>query len=260
LARLATALLFTPQVDRRLTLSEEAVRLARRLGDPATLAAVLHDRLLVIWGTEQKVLAEGLAVATEVVELAERLGDRAMVLRGRGLRRSNLLELSDLAGFDADLAAAEQTAQELRQLHYHWQLPLARATRALLAGRFAEAEKQAVQGLAIGQRAGDQAVEIYYAGPVATLRFMQGRFGETVELFQDLATPLSSVPGVPDGPGRCARRGRPSSRGTCGGRAAGRRGPDSGARTTSLITRDSAPGPQGRPNRPPSIISPVVGR
>jgi DNA-binding CsgD family transcriptional regulator len=194
LARLATALLFTPQVDRRLTLSEDAVQLARRLGDPATLAAVLHDHLLVIWGTKQEVVAEGLAAVTEVVELAERLGDRAMALRGRGLRRIALLELGDLAGFDADLAAAEQTAQELRQLHYHWQLPLARATRALLAGRFAEAEEQAAQGLVIGQRAGDQAVEIYYAGVVGTLRFMQGRLGETVELFQDLATRFPVFP------------------------------------------------------------------
>jgi len=194
LARLASALLFTTQVDRRLVLSEDAVQLARRLGDPATLAAVLHDRLLVIGGTEQKVVAEGLAVATEVVELAERLGDRALALRGRGLRRTMLLELGDLAGFDADLTAAEQTAQELRQLHYRWQLPLARATRALLAGHFAEAEEQAVQGLAIGQRAGDQAVEIYYAGAVLTLRFMQGRLGETIELFQDLATRFPMLP------------------------------------------------------------------
>ncbi|HEX3211588.1 MAG TPA: LuxR C-terminal-related transcriptional regulator, partial [Actinomycetota bacterium] len=187
LARLATALLFTPQVDRRLALSEDAVQLARRLGDPATLAAVLHDHLLVIWGTKQELVAEGLAAVTEVVELAERLGDRAMALRGRGLRRFALLELGDLAGFDADLAAAEQTAQELRQLQYHWQLPLARATRASLAGRFAEAEEQAAQGLVVGQRAGDQAVELYHAGVVGTLRFMQGRLGETVELFQDLA-------------------------------------------------------------------------
>jgi DNA-binding CsgD family transcriptional regulator len=194
LARLASALLFTTQVDRRLALSEDAVQLARRLGDPAMLAAVLHDRLLVIGGTEQKVVAEGLAIANEVVELAERLGDRALALRGRGLRRTILLELGDLAGFEADLAAAEQTAQQLRQLHYHWQLPLARTTRALLAGRFAEAEEQAAQGLAIGQRAGDQAVEIYYAGAVLTLRFMQGRLGETIELFQDLATRFPMLP------------------------------------------------------------------
>jgi DNA-binding NarL/FixJ family response regulator len=146
-------------------------------------------------GSEQaEVAGERLAVATEVVDLAERLGDRAMALRGRGLRRTDLLELGDLAGFDADLAAAEQTAQQLRQLHYHWQLPLARATRALLAGRFAEAEEQATQGLAIGRRAGGQAAEIFYAGVVGTLRLLQGRFGETVELFQDLAARFPAAP------------------------------------------------------------------
>jgi DNA-binding CsgD family transcriptional regulator len=188
LARLARALLFAPQAERRLALSQEAVGLARHLGDPATLAAVLYDHHLAIWGSEKaEVAGERLAVATEVIQLAERLGDRAMALRGRGLRRTDVLELGDLAGFDADLAAAEQTAQQLRQLHYSWQLPLARATRALLVGRFAEAEEQATQGLAIGRRAGDQAVEIYYLGVVGTLRFMQGRFGETVEVFQDLA-------------------------------------------------------------------------
>src|SRR6266536_1711889 len=161
----------------------------------ARLAAVLFDRHLAIWGVERvEVAGERLVVATEVVGLAERIGDRAMALRGRGLRRTDLLELGDLAGFDADLAAAEQTAQELRQLHYRWQLPLARAARALLAGRFAEAEEQAAQGLAIGRRAGDQAVEIYSTGVVATLRFMQGRFGETVALFQDLADRFPAFP------------------------------------------------------------------
>jgi DNA-binding CsgD family transcriptional regulator len=58
----------------------------------------------------------------------------------------------------------------------------------LLAGRFAEAEEQAAQGLAIGRRAGDQAVEVFSPSVVGTLRFMQGRFGETVELHQDLAS------------------------------------------------------------------------
>jgi DNA-binding CsgD family transcriptional regulator len=188
LARLARALIFTPQTQRRLALSQEAVELARRLGDPATLAAVLYDRHMAIWGPDRAEMAdERLAMATEVVGLAEQLGDRAMALRGRGLRRTDLLELGDVAGFDADLAAAEQTAQALRQLHYHWQLPLARACRALLTGRFGEAEMLAAQGLAIGRRAGDQAVEIYSTGVVGILRFMQGRFGETVKVYQDLA-------------------------------------------------------------------------
>src|SRR6266536_3492436 len=140
----------------------------------ARLAAVLFDRHLAIWGVERvEVAGERLVVATEVVGLAERIGDRAMALRGRGLRRTDLLELGDLAGFDADLAGA---------------------ARALLAGRFAEAEEQAAQGLAIGRRAGDQAVEIYSTGVVATLRFMQGRFGEPVELLKDLAARFPALP------------------------------------------------------------------
>ncbi len=128
---------------------------------------------------------ERLAIATEAVGLAEQIGDRAMALRGRGLRRIDLLELADLAGYDADLAAAERTAEELRQLRYRWQLPLAHATRALLAGRFAQAEELIEQGLAAGRRAGDQAVGHYYTGVVATLRLMQGRFADLIELLRD---------------------------------------------------------------------------
>ena len=182
LAGLARALVSTPQVERRLALSADAVQMARRLGDPATLAAVLFGRHLAVWGSERaEVAGERLAIATEVVGLAEQIGDRAMALRGRGLRRIDLLELGDLAGYDADLAAAERAAEELRQLRYRWQLPLAHATRALLAGRFAQAEELMEQGLAVGRRAGDQAVGNYYTGIIATLRFMQGRFGELIE-------------------------------------------------------------------------------
>ena len=189
LAGLARALVSTPQVERRLALSEDAVQMARRLGDPATLAAVLFGRHLAIWGSERaEVAGERLAIATEAVGLAEQIGDRAMALRGRGLRRIDLLELGDLAGYDADLAAAERAAEELRQLRYRWQLPLAHATRALLAGRFAQAEELMEQGLAVGRRAGDQAVGNYYTGVIATLRFMQGRLGELIELLRDAAT------------------------------------------------------------------------
>ncbi|HYX58289.1 MAG TPA: AAA family ATPase [Streptosporangiaceae bacterium] len=189
LAGLARALVSTPQVERRMALSDDAVQMARRLGDPETLGAVLFGRHLAIWGSERaEVVGERLAIATEVVGLADQIGDRAMALRARGLRRIDLLELGDLAGYDADLAAAERAAEELRQLRYRWQLPLAHATRALLTGRFAQAEELIEQGLTAGRRAGDQAVGNYYTGVIATLRFMQGRFGELVELARDAAT------------------------------------------------------------------------
>jgi DNA-binding CsgD family transcriptional regulator len=186
LAGLARTLVSTPQVERRLALSEDAVRMARRLGDPATLAAVLFGRHLAIRGSERaEVAGERLAITTEAVGLAEQIGDRALALRGRGLRRIDLLELGDLAGYDADLAAAERAAEELRQLRYRWPLPLAHATRALLAGRFAQAEELMEQGLVAGRRAGDQALEPYYIGVFATLRLMQGRISEPIELYRE---------------------------------------------------------------------------
>jgi DNA-binding CsgD family transcriptional regulator len=132
-------------------------------------------------------------MATEVVDLAERTGDWAMALRGRGLRRTDLLEVGDLAGFDADLAAAERTAERLRQLHHRWQLPLAHATRAMLAGRFAQAEELAAQGLALGRRAGDKGVGLRYTAVIVTLRWWDGRFGETVQLFQRLSARVPAL-------------------------------------------------------------------
>ena len=195
LARLARALTFTAEAERRLTLSEEAVALARRLGDEATLAMVLFDRHMAIWGADPPATAdERLAMATEVVALAERLGDRAMALRGRGLRGVDLLELGDLAGFDADLAAAERTARELRQLHYTWQVPLARAARAALTGEFAVADELAAQALAAGRRAGDAAVEIYHTGVVASLNLMRGRSADQLDLARDAVARFPAMP------------------------------------------------------------------
>jgi len=195
LARLARALTFSAQAGRRLALSAEAVALARRLGDDATLAAVLFDRHMAVWGADPPATSEErLAMATEVVALAERLGDRAMALRGRGLRGVDLLEMGDLAGFDADLAAAERTARELRQLDYTWQLPLARAARAAMTGDFDDAEELAARALATGRRAGDGAVEIFHAGVVVSLNLMRGRIGEELEVARGAAARFPAMP------------------------------------------------------------------
>ena len=242
LAGLARALVSTPQVERRLALSEDAVQMARRLGDPATLAAVLFGRHLAIWGSERaEVTGERLAIATEAVGLAEQIGDRAMALRGRGLRRIDLLELGDLAGYDADLAAAERAAEELRQLRYRWQLPLAHATGALLAGRFAQAEELMEQGLAAGAGRRPGGGELLHRGhrdPAAHARPLR-RAGRAGPGCRD---PFPGDGGVPGGPGRGAGRGRPRRPGTGRGRAAGRRGPGRSAQGPGVEFQPGLPG------------------
>jgi tetratricopeptide (TPR) repeat protein len=208
LARLARALVFTPALHRRAALSEQAVAMARRLGDPATLAAVLYDRHLAVWGPDNP--ADRLAIAGEVVELAERCGDRALALQGRGLRTADLLELGDPAALRAEIEAYERAATELRQLHYLWHVPLLRATQALLAGRFEEAERLAAEGLAVGQRAHDQAVGVYVPVVVAVVRWLQGRLPELEGAVREL---VARYPAVPAWRGAGARAGAGRARG-----------------------------------------------
>jgi tetratricopeptide (TPR) repeat protein len=192
LARLARALVFTPDIPRRAALSEQAVAMARRVGDPATLAAVLYDRHLAVWGPDNP--ADRLAIAGEVVELAERCGDRALALQGRGLRTADLLELGDQPALRAEIEAYERAATQLRQLHYLWHVPLLRATQALLAGRFDEAERLAGEGLAVGQRAHDQAVGVYVPVVVAVVRWLQGRLPELEGAVRELVARYPAVP------------------------------------------------------------------
>src|SRR5581483_108350 len=68
LARLATALYFTQDQERRDRLSLEAVAMARAIGEPTTLAAALITRHFMLWGTPD---VEGrLPLADEAIELA----------------------------------------------------------------------------------------------------------------------------------------------------------------------------------------------
>ena len=98
LARLALELYYADDPDRRLTLSAEAVALARRLGDPMALATCLDARHYALWRPET--VHERLAVASELRRLAETVGDPELELEGAGWTVVDLLELGDVAGAD----------------------------------------------------------------------------------------------------------------------------------------------------------------
>ena len=70
LARLAGGpLRDEPSRERRASLSEQAVDIARRTGDPALLGYVLDARFLAIWAADNT--GERLAIAAEMVQLSE---------------------------------------------------------------------------------------------------------------------------------------------------------------------------------------------
>jgi hypothetical protein len=158
LARLATELYFVPgSWDRRQTLSAESVEVARRLGDPRTLALSLHARNYALWrpgGAEER-LAQG----REIVVLARQSGDRELALEGHAWCQIAFLELGDVASLDRELTAYCHLADELRQPRYRWYAATRLAMRAFLAGDLDQGERMARAARDVGKDAGEPDAE-----------------------------------------------------------------------------------------------------
>ncbi len=186
------ALAWYTSSERRLDRSREAVEVARRTGDPAALLAALYSRSISLEGFPK--VDERLALAAEMVRVAEQAGAKEMALRGRFRYFRELLELGDLAAFDQQLEVYRRLAEELRQPVYLWLAPFYRACRALSEGRFDECEQLLQQAQAIGQKAQDQNAILFFHTQTTTLRRVQGRYAEAELAVRGL---LEKYPGIP---------------------------------------------------------------
>jgi DNA-binding SARP family transcriptional activator/tetratricopeptide (TPR) repeat protein len=192
LARLSLELYYAGQPERRMALSEEAVALARRIGDPATLASALDARHYVLWRPEN--VDERLEVAAELRRIAEEIGDLELELEGAGWTVVDLLELGDVEGADVQIDAAAALAAVVHRPLYLWWTSLFRCTRAQLAGDFEQAEQLAGETLAIGQREHAENALHYYAMAMFNIRREQGRLGEVEDA---VARFIEMYPAIP---------------------------------------------------------------
>jgi DNA-binding SARP family transcriptional activator len=184
-ARLAAELHNSPgHEQRRHELSAEAVQEARRLGDPATLAAALNARHIAIWAANP---AERLALATELLTAAEQAGDRELEMFGHAWRFADLCELGDIATAERELDVCEREAEALRQPYHRWTATRLRAALTIFRGDLAEGERLANQALQIGIRAQAPSALNHYAAQLAVVRLHQGRGGELIEPARALA-------------------------------------------------------------------------
>jgi DNA-binding CsgD family transcriptional regulator len=176
----ARALAFTGATDAAEAVEAQAVAMARRIGDPTTLAAALKARFYTRWRPEQIRLRLG--AATELIGLAEAADEPEAALNGHGWRLFDLMELGDVEGADRELAVQTHLAEELRQPFYQYISVTFRAMRAVFAGRFAEGQQLAQEALAIGQRLRGQDALGLFGVQMFTLRREQGRLQEVAPL------------------------------------------------------------------------------
>jgi tetratricopeptide (TPR) repeat protein len=139
LGRLAIDYGWQASWERRVRSCEEAVEVARRLGDPGTLAYALAARYIMLWGAERA--SQGRAIAREVIGQAERTGDRIFALTYRVYYIDDLLGRGATPELDAEISAFARAAEEFRLPQLRCYALLFRRMRALMTGRLEEAER-----------------------------------------------------------------------------------------------------------------------
>ncbi len=117
-----------------------AVGMARRVNQPATLAWALWAAVLVTWSPDN--LAWRRAATDEVIALADQLGWPELAMDARNWRSAMLEELADFDHADADRASVERWAAESRRPFFAGLAAMRRAERALLQGRYRDAEDE----------------------------------------------------------------------------------------------------------------------
>jgi DNA-binding SARP family transcriptional activator len=172
LARLATGLTAAVDLERRAALIEEAVALARELGDPGCLAFTLSARHLARWGPGN--LPQRLADAVEVIRLADLSHDLEAALPGHLWLATDYLEAGDLVAADQALDGYARLAEQLGHPGYLWWEALLRAMRHFMAGRFMDAERSAQRVMALAPRAQDALVAQLVAVQVMSVRKEEG--------------------------------------------------------------------------------------
>ena len=181
LGRLAAALRDEPARERRIALAEEALGMARRIGDPDTLAYAIEAHWPAV---ESAATLDGrFERTTELIALGRRTGNLERVFIARDYELNTFITLADRAAIDVTVAAMEELAETLRQPVQRWSVSTARTVLALLEGRLVDAERLMETSLGLGEDAYRFNAEVSHLVQLCLLRRAQGRLEEVEPLF-----------------------------------------------------------------------------
>ena len=178
--------------DRRRALGAEALAIARRLGDPATLAYALHG--YVASRHSPAFTPEQVEIASELVEVALDARDLERAVEGYETHLESAIELGDMSSVYADLQAMTALAEELRQPAQRWIVAVHRVLLALLEGRIDDAEQLIAETRVLGERALGWNAAVTYGLQLYVLRREQRRVHEVEQLVREAAREHRTYP------------------------------------------------------------------
>ena len=183
--------------ERRSQLSEGAVDMARRLDEPLTLANVLTNRCLAMFGADS--LEQRQADVAEILAIPEVQKSISLTCTALGHQAMTDMEIGDFADARACWQQCGDRVQKLRDPILLEMLYLSDAALSELDGRLDEADQLRLKGFQYGQEGHDRnSVVVLLGGAVLALR-RRGRSAEGIGLakgLQELYPLLSTTIGV----------------------------------------------------------------
>ena len=192
LAHLADELVFVRSATgRRRELTDEALDIAQDLGDPATLAEVMHRRSLH-WAPDIPV-EQRLAEADATVQSTRRAGAEARFLALRSRCHARLCAV-DADGAREDLRAQNELLEEVPLPTLRWVTGVLECELEAIAGNLDVADRIAAEGLEVAMRNNEPDAAAIFASSVVQVRYEQGRLGELQPLVAQTAATNANVP------------------------------------------------------------------
>jgi DNA-binding SARP family transcriptional activator/tetratricopeptide (TPR) repeat protein len=182
MARLADNLHFAAGRDEIAVLSDAALVMARQVGDTHALVVALESRHAALLHIEH--LDERLRLSQELLELADRVGERELKALGHHWRIYDLLEAGDVESAKHEHRALLVLADELRQpLYQHFAVGW-EVVWALMGGEVSRVERLAQESYELGLRAQARDAETVYRGQMIALRRRELRLPEFISTVQ----------------------------------------------------------------------------
>jgi class 3 adenylate cyclase/tetratricopeptide (TPR) repeat protein len=195
LSALAVELQWSPQIERRTALANEALDTARRASDGSALAQVLVRSWALLDGSKpwHPVFAP---LVAEAESIARDGGDTAVLLDIHNFAMWMSAMVGERAEFDARFDEYDRFIDQSRQPIKHAWRVWHRAERALYDGDLASAERLTVSGMELAALAdmGDDAISGVIGALFYSIRLAQGRIDELVPTIEGL---VETHPGTP---------------------------------------------------------------
>lgn len=176
IAHLARASLGTASPEELMKMLDDAIAMARRVGDPRALIESLRTRLNL--DRDPARIDGRIRLIGEILETADRIDDKYLQMELHAFRAYDLAAMGDTTGWVCDIEGLHKISAEISEPFYEYNHQTMTAALPIMYGRFDEAESLVMRAFETGQRLGADNNEGVMGVQMFTIRREQGRLAE----------------------------------------------------------------------------------